>query len=239
MKRLVLVLALFGTLVSAALGSDAPPAAGLTGGSQPKGVHFIYLIRHGMYDRDEKADDRVGNGLNALGHEQARLLGARLAVLPVKFHALVSSDFTRARETADDIGALLHMATVRDTLLHECTPTAEHPEYMAGATPADISLCVSNLEAAWKKYFAPTPEADTHDLLICHGNVIRWLVAEATGGDVRQWYRPDIANASLTVLAVRADGTCRLVMYSDVGHIPVEKQTWAGRGPGWTVPGAK
>jgi len=26
------------------------------------------------------------------------------------------------------------------------------------------------------------------------------------------------------------------VMYSDVGHIPVEKQTWAGRGAGWGKP---
>src|SRR6185295_2464315 len=85
-----------------------------------RGVHYVYLVRHGIYDRDAKVtDDRLGNGLNALGHEQAKLVGARLAHLPVRLHSLVSSDFARARETADDIGALVHIAVVRDSLIHE------------------------------------------------------------------------------------------------------------------------
>jgi hypothetical protein len=63
--------------------------------------------------------------------------------------------------------------------------------------------------------------------------VTRWLVLKAMGADVRKWYGADIANASLTIIAVRPDSTTRLVTYSDTGHIPVDKQTWAGRGAGW------
>src|SRR5437899_6285787 len=113
MTRLSLLLPLFALFTTDAVA--APPAPG---------VHYLYLIRHGMYDRDDKVtDDRLGNGLNALGHEQARFLAARLAALPIKLHALITSDLKRARETADDLGATLKLKPTIDPLLRECTPT--------------------------------------------------------------------------------------------------------------------
>lgn len=208
----------------------SPPHAGderQTG----QGTHYLYLIRHGLYDRDPNADDRVGNKLNALGHEQSRLVGARLAALPVKIASLVSSDFSRARETAEDIGAALGMAPVLDSLIHECTPRSTSTD--TRERPEDIALCESNLGAAWAKYVRPMPEADRHDVLVCHGNVIRWLVSRTLGMDPKRWLAMEIANGSLTVISVRPDGTTRLVLFSDVGHLPVEKQTWTGRGAGW------
>jgi hypothetical protein len=68
--------------------------------------------------------------------------------------------------------------------------------------------------------------------LVCHGNVIRWLVAKALGMDQKTWTKMDIANASLTVINIRADGSTHLAMFNDVGHSPVEKQSWAGVGGG-------
>jgi hypothetical protein len=55
----------------------------------------------------------------------------------------------------------------------------------------------------------------------------------ALGADTKHWSDQDIGNASLSIIAVRPDGSIRLAMYSDVGHIPVEKQSWSGRGGGW------
>jgi serine/threonine-protein phosphatase PGAM5 len=81
-----------------------------------------------------------------------------------------------------------------------------------------------------------TPHADRHDVLVCHGNVIRWFVSRAVSGDPRHWLSMDIGNGSLTILAVRPDGSVRLVCFSDVGHLPVSKQTWLGRGAGWGKP---
>jgi hypothetical protein len=49
----------------------------------------------------------------------------------------------------------------------------------------------------------------------------------------------EIANASLTILAVRPDGTSRLVSFSDVGHLPVARQTWTGKGAGWSAPASR
>ncbi len=201
------------------------PAAGAAPGP---GVHYLYLIRHGMYERDERVtDDRVGNGLNALGHEQARLLAARLAALPVKLHAIYASDLRRARETADDLAAPLKLQPVAEPLLRECTPAP-------AASPA--ARCEAQLEEVWRKYASATPTADTHDAFVAHGNLIRWLTMRALGGDVHRWAAMDIANASLTVIAITADGASYLVQFSDAAHIPVEKQTWVGPSPGWSRP---
>lgn len=202
-------------------------------------TRFVYLIRHGIYDYDSTVtDDRVGNGLNARGHEQARLVGARLAKLPMKIARLVSSDYLRAAQTADDMGRVMKMPVERDSLIHECTPTSERPEAMRNHTAYEIALCDGNLAAAWAKYFVPAKGADVHEVLVCHGNVIRWMVTRALGNDPSKWLRMDIANASITVIAVRPDGSTRLVLYSDASHVPIAKQTWSGRGVGWVTPKA-
>jgi len=212
-------------------------AAAVRAAETPKatGIRYIYLIRHGMYEHERHVDDRVGNAMNALGHEQAVLVGKRLAALPVKMTLFVSSDYTRARETAEDMGKVLGMAPAQDSLLHECTPTTERADIVQDYTAAEFAACDANLLAAWDKYVRPSPEKDAHDVLVCHGNVIRWFVSKAVKNDTRNWSTMDIGNASVTVIAVRADGTTRLVMYSDVGHLPPEKTTWTGRGAGWTT----
>ncbi len=203
------------------------------------GVRYLYLVRHGDYDRDDRADDRVGNGLNALGREQAKLVGARLAKLPVKATSLVTSDYTRARETADIIGRALEMTPARDALIHECTPASDHAPTTGDMETEDFESCDSTLAAAWAKYARPSPGIDARDVLVCHGNVIRWFVSRALGADTRRWRHMEIANGSLSVIAVRSDGTTRLVMFSDVGHLPVGKQTWTGSGAGWGSPAAR
>jgi serine/threonine-protein phosphatase PGAM5 len=199
------------------------------------GIHYVILVRHGMYDRDSTRDEIAGNGLNALGHEQARLAGARIASLPVQIASLVTSDYLRARETAEDMGKVMKRKPVVDTLIHECTPTSDRPDLMRSHTPDEIAAADSNLARAWARYIVPTPAADRHDVLVCHGNVIRWFVARTVSGDAKHWPWMDIGNASITIIAVRPDGAARLVCFSDVGHIPVTKQTWSGKGWGGPV----
>lgn len=219
---LLTALCLFAT---AAWPQSPPPSPG-------KGIHYVLLIRHGAYVPDAKTDDRVADALNPLGHEQAHAVGARLAQLPIKIDALISSDFTRARESADDIGQELHMKATRDSLIHECRPHSDRPDTTLDQQQ-EAGACEANLAAAWQKYFQPTPAGDRHDVIVCHGNVIRWMVARALGVDTRRWTKMDIANGSLTVIAVSPDGSTRLVMFSDTGHLPIAKQTWLGVGKGW------
>ncbi|MGB3074201.1 MAG: histidine phosphatase family protein [Chitinophagales bacterium] len=198
------------------------------------GIHYIYLVRHGSYDYDANAtDNRVSNGLNTLGHEQAKLIGKRLAALPIKFTHFASSEFLRAKQTADDMGKIMNLTPLRDSLLNECMPTSNNTDIMKGAKPADSDACDSARYRAWKYWFAATPASDTYDLLVCHSGVITWTALHAVGADTRDWNNMDIGNASLTIIAIKPDGTASLVMYSDVGHLPVEKQTWSATGGGW------
>ncbi len=229
--RAALALTLLASAAAAAAAAGPQVAPPTTPPGQ--GVHFVFLVRHGAYQRDDNADELLANPLNALGHEQARLVGARLADMPVRFRALVTSDFQRARQTADDIGAQLQMTPAVDTLIRECTPTTEHPEYATYHSPEDIAACVVQLQNAWTKYLVPTPDADTWDVLVTHGNVIRWLTLRSLGATQAHWYDPETANAALSVIEVRADGSMRLVTYNDTGHLAPEKQTWAGRGMGF------
>lgn len=222
--------------IAASVATNPSTGIAADGDDAPKGIRYVYLIRHAVYDRVDSLDDRIANGLNALGHEQARLIAKRLAGLPVKPRLLVSSDLMRARETADAIGEKLSLRPEQDTLLAECTPPSSRPGLDEKQDPKEMADCLANLQAAWAKYFRASPEGDAHDVLVCHGNVIRWFVNRALANDVRHWTSLDIGNASLTIVAVQPDGTTRVVLYSDVGHLPVAKQTWAGRGAGWGKP---
>ncbi|MBI5169177.1 MAG: histidine phosphatase family protein [Candidatus Eisenbacteria bacterium] len=215
---------------AAAATKPAPPAAAAPAG---KGMHYVYLIRHGIYDRDDKVDDRVGNGLNALGREQAGYIAERLAATPVKFRSLVSSTLLRAMQTADVMSGPMHMSVARDSLLSECTMTSSRADLMAGSTAQEFAECDAQVDAVWNKYFGATPGADTYDVLVCHGNVIRYLVSRAVGLDTREWARFDIGNCSLTVIQVLPNGGTRLAIYGDVGHIPLGRQTFSGKGGGW------
>ena len=237
MKRNILsllgLLALMSYGAAAATDAPAKPAPSAPAAGAGKGVRTIYLVRHGFYVADSTAQPNVGPGLAPLGREQAGIVGRYLAGLPVTFESITSSMLTRARETADIMALALRLRVERDSLLSECTPRSVNTAMNSNQDDAEVVACDAQLEAAWGKYMRPSPDADTHDLIVAHGNVIRWMVAKTVAGDTKRWGTMDIAHCSLTVLTVRPDGSVRLVMYSNLGDLPVEKQTWAGRGAGW------
>ena len=217
-------------------GAAAFPLTGWTAEPAEKddGVRTIYLIRHGEYDSDDERDPDLGTALVPLGVAQARLAGARLRGLPVEFSSLYSSTMTRARETALVIGEEFpDLELQTSTLIRECTPTTWRQDIMAEEDPADVEACEQNLEKAYSVYFKPSPEADRHDLIVCHGNVIRYFVTKVLGVDTESWLRMSIGNCSLTVVVIKADGSMKLLSYGDVGHIPPNLQTrTAPGGPG-------
>jgi serine/threonine-protein phosphatase PGAM5 len=211
------------------LGLLAALLPALAAAAAPSGVRTLYLVRHGLYDQDDPRDADLGKALVPLGREQAALAGARLAALPVKFAALHTSTMTRARETAEIIGAALQLAPQPSTDLRECTPPTRRADIMAKLRPGEGDSCTAQIERAFAHYFTPSPDADTSEILVCHGNVIRYFVARALGLDPALWLRMTIANCSLTMIRVRADGTMQLVAFGDMGHLPPRVQTFPGQ----------
>jgi serine/threonine-protein phosphatase PGAM5 len=201
------------------------------------GIRTLYLVRHGMADSVKGADDKTANALTALGREQAALIARRLGALPVKFDSVLTSEFARARETGDIIAAQLGTSCRRDARLNETVPAGIGLD-VARFPP--VAGAEAQLDAAWAHYSQPAPGAPRNDLLVCHANVIRWFVCRVLGADPSRYTRVALANASLTIITVAADGTAQLVLLNDVSHVPLARQTWLNRdgGPFWSGPDA-
>jgi len=190
------------------------------------GSRTLYLVRHGYYDWEDESDPEVGKALIPLGVAQARLVSARLVALPVEMSMLYSSTMTRARQTA----AVIHkdfpeLKWVKSPKLSECTPTTWREDVMEGTEPEEVAACEEQLQAAFDQFFVPSSDGDRHEMVVCHGNVIRWFVTRALGVDTEAWLGMSVSNCSLTVIRVNADGTMKLLKIGDAGHIPPNLQS--------------
>ena len=221
-------------LALAWLSFAAPDPVAAAGAAEAAGggVRTLYLIRHGVYDEDDPRDPDLGRALTPRGEEQARRTGARLARLGIRFDALHASTMTRARQTADLIGQALGGITPqlsRD--LRECTPPTVREDVMARQSAGGPDSCRATLERARERYLRPCAQGDSTEIIVCHGNVIRYLVSRVLGLDSTLWLNMTIANCSISVVQVRADGRTRLVSFADVGHLPEAMQAppaWSG-----------
>ncbi len=101
---------------------------------------------------------------------------------------------------------------------------------MYEAAPADAAAeraaCAKQLDQAFAEFFAAAKDARRNDILVAHGNVIRYLVVKALRVDPRAWLAMSVAHASLTVIQVQPDGSVRVLAVGDSGHIPSPLLSW-------------
>jgi len=194
------------------------------------GIRTIYLIRHGDYNHQDERDPDVGKELVPLGIAQAKLVASRLKSLTVKITSLISSTMTRARQTAIIINHdFPELELQKDSLIRECTPPTWREDIMVKETESDLNDCVENLEAAFNKFFIPSPDdMDRNDVIVCHGNVIRYFVTKALNVNTKAWLQMTIGNCSLTIIRIMPNGTMKLIAFNDVGHLPPNMQTETG-----------
>ncbi len=213
---------LLGVLAGVVLAAMTLPPAAI---AEP-GPRTLYLVRHGYYDYEDEREPDVGKALVPLGVAQARLVSGRLRSIPVEMTMLYSSTMTRARQTA----AVIHedfpgLEWVKSRKLRECTPTTRRKDIMEREDAADVEACERQLESAFEEFFVPSPEGERRDIVVCHGNVIRYFVTRALGVDPEAWLGMSLGNCSLTVIRINADGTMKLLAIGDVGHIPPNLQS--------------
>ena len=221
MPRLILIVILL-SLASALSASAVLP-------DREEPVRTIFLIRHGEYEHDHDCDEDIGCGLVTLGRQQARLVADRLKAMPIGITSIQASAMTRARQTGKIIAERfpeLELAIHRD--IRECTPNTWREDIMADMEPGEGEECEANLEAAWDRIFVPAGGANEYDIVVCHGNVIRWFVTQVLKVDRMARLQMSIANCSLTVVQVRADGSKKLIAFADSGHIPYSMTTYPG-----------
>jgi serine/threonine-protein phosphatase PGAM5 len=222
----------------------------------------IILVRHGQYD-ETQSESSGERKLTALGRRQAELTGDRLRAMVNalgergRLRSIIVSDLTRAKETAAIVHERLGDSAVPvgtpDPNLNEGRPAIPVPSKRgAEYYGAKVYRDGARIEAAFRSYVKramPTkdPIADDDnaegavgspvrhefDVIVCHGNVIRFFVMRALQLPPQAWLRLCFFNCSLTCLTVRPSGHVSLRYAGDVGHLREADVTY-GSHEGWT-----
>jgi serine/threonine-protein phosphatase PGAM5 len=192
---------------------------------------YIYLVRHGKYHEEHKSKHLVGR-LDVVGREQARRTGVRLRSL--KIDSVTSSTMVRAIETAELIKEKsLFKGEIHQTdLLRECLPSIP-PAWKKTLKSPKATLLANRetLHKAHKKFFKkPTGKNDEHHLLVCHGNVIRYLIVRALAKDPHLWASMYINHGSISVIRISKKGVASLLLYNNVEFMPARLKTDSGKG---------
>lgn len=194
-------------------------------------TRHVILVRHGQYVHSK--DGPEFKVLTELGKEQAKMTGERLSALNINFDQLIISTKVRAHQTGTIIGESL--PTIPQKL---CSLLEEGSPYPVVPSRAELETYEWNLmtfadnpriEAAFRKYIHRadvSQEKDSYDLLVCHGNVIRYFVCRALQFPPEGWLRMSVANCGVTWISIRPNGRVSLRGLGDVGHFPKEMITY-------------
>lgn len=193
---------------------------------------LIHLIRHGQYS--SKPDDgELGGTLTNLGQQQAAVIGAVLAGMDIS--EIHCSSMRRAEETAQIIAKSTPDIVPNSTqLLWELVPTIPpHLEdYFASLAVQNPHFSIEQVEekrgvadTAFKKFFHPHNDVSDSIAIVCHGNLIRYLVCQSLGINPDKWSNMYIHHCSLTTVMVESDGNLILVSYNETGHLPKHMKT--------------
>jgi broad specificity phosphatase PhoE len=171
------------------------------------------------------AKNKLGGKLTNVGQVQAEFTAKALRVLPIT--AIHSSIMTRAVETARPIRNYFDGIPLKRTgILRECVPTipskfADYFALRAEITPEYLSDSKEQVDTAFTRFFKPTrSKTDRHEVLVCHGNVIRYLLCRVMEVDLTAWGNMRIYHCGISRVLIDYDHAMYLISYNDVGHLP-------------------
>lgn len=193
---------------------------------------FLYLVRHGNFNSYEQPADELGGRLTQLGRDQAFYTGQHLAKYE-QIHALHASTMRRAMETAQVIAHLLPRLEIQPSrLLWECVPLI--PSHKRDAflqkfpnlTEEKLAEQRAIADQAFDQFFKPFGgEKDLHEVLVSHGNLIRYLVCRALNVDPNAWVNMLPFQGGITRFMIEEDGNVLMLSFNETAHIPLEMQT--------------
>ena len=188
-------------------------------------TRYLYLIRHGNYESQDP-DDELGGSLTALGREQAERTGDYFKHFPIT--AIYGSTMRRAFETASIIGERFRDINVQPTReLWECVPTIP-PKFEAlfaikspELTPDKVAEQRKYADIAFDRFFQPSDTAyDEHVMLVCHGNLIRYLICRVLGVDTHAWANMRTFQCGFSQVTVEDDEEIALISFNETPHLP-------------------
>lgn len=195
----------------------------------PTATRTYVLVRHGQYENKTTDEERI---LTPLGRQQADATGDRLATFlkhkqqgkNIDLHFTMST-MTRATETAEII--LQHFPDKKGKscdLIREGAPCKPVPKSTKwNPEPTDYFADSVRIEAGFRKYIHRadlSQERHSIDVLVCHGNVIRYFVCRALQLPPEAWARFVVLNASITTITVHPNGKVSVSGIGETGHLP-------------------
>lgn len=191
-------------------------------------TRYLYIARHGEADA-------FGN-LTDTGREQARLLGKRLAHLPIT--AVWHSPLPRAAASAAELDLFLDGSTqvaeapeLIDHVPYVPTPQETPPSWLPffdGYDTAEAAAGHQTAQTLTARFAtAPDNDEDIHEVLITHAYPIAWLIRDALDAPPVRWLALSSANAALTVIEHRPGGLPSIPMHNDMSHLPPNLR-WTG-----------
>lgn len=191
------------------------------------GRRIIYLIRHGQAAYAETTPKDMHGYLTDLGQQQALLTAQRLSQLPIA--TIHHSDLKRAAQTAKLIASKLPDVALQSTpLLRECIPCLPKraATWMMNFSPETLREGQHWVEQVFAQYFTKCEQGDRHDVLVCHGNILRYLICRALQVAPEVWNHADIHNCGISEVAIDRHGEMLLVSHNDTGHLPYSMRTF-------------
>ena len=79
---------------------------------------------------------------------------------------------------------------------------------------------------AYQRYVTRARGADRHEVIVCHGNIIRYFALRALQASPEAWVNTDVNNCGLSEILVKPDGQVMLLSHNDTGHLPAELKTF-------------
>jgi serine/threonine-protein phosphatase PGAM5 len=195
-------------------------------------LRTLYLIRHGQYDTG--IQHRDGGSLTKLGIEQAKYTAKALASLPIT--AIYASTMIRAIETAKFISQAAKQEFQTTDLLREAIPSippriAEHILALMQNDPSFTHKSIheerKRADEAFERFFVAPSEAGTaiHELLVCHGNILRYLCCRALDINIDTWAKMNINHCGISSISIDSQGRMRLVTHNETQHLPPQYVT--------------
>jgi serine/threonine-protein phosphatase PGAM5 len=177
------------------------------------GTRNLLLVRHGQYDADR------GGSLTALGREQATVTGKWISehLAGQRVHAVWSSTLPRARETADIVGKNVTRSAVKRAAVLREGMYSKIKGYDVPASEREEDR--NRADLAYDRFFKTT-RVDRFEIVVCHGNLIRYLVCRAMEIPVLRWTRMNSNHCALTRVLIRDTGAVRVVSYNETAHLP-------------------
>lgn len=186
---------------------------------------LLYLARHG---------DAIDDGqLSPVGRQQARLLGQRLATVPLA--AIHHGPLPRAAQTAELISQHLPGVPVHcSEIVGDYYPPVPEPSalpdvyarFLDGVSADDYADGAKLATAAVEQYAVPA-QVETRELIVTHSFLIGWFVRHALDAPDARWLGINAANCALTVILYRPDRPPTLVSFNDMSHLPPDLR-WTG-----------